>query len=101
MKIEPGQVLAGIDGQPITDAQGPLTLGRVCETALQSSKAADGAAGYKQFVLAERIHQAPDGLDLPSEDIVIVKACIGGLFLPMVQGPAWRALEGNTDDKDD
>jgi len=95
MNIQPGTVLTGLDGQAIVNGGVELTLGHVCEQALQLSKAANGQEGYKQFVLAERIHNAPKGLDLPAEDVVIVKRCVGEHWFPLISGPAWRELEGD------
>jgi len=100
MNIKPGTVLKGLDGQAIMDGGIEMTLGAACERALQVVKAKDGQAGYQQFILAERIHNAPSGLDLPAEDIVIIKRCIGEAYLPALIGPAFRELEGDSEKPD-
>ena len=52
-----------------------------------------GEERFKRYVLAERIHNAENSIDLDDADIELIKTRIGILYLPSVVGPSWRMLD--------
>lgn len=103
MKFRPTVELSDINGKSITmDREGkvPATLGDIAIQALLADVPGEQVPAEKKmhrFNTASRIKHAiaekAEEIDLPSEDIVLVKACIGKIYGPAVMGPAWKAIE--------
>ncbi len=77
-----------LNGTPLTDATGPVTVGSVCLTALLTATADDKstpAEKVSKWKLAQRIHKGGD-VALTPEDLTALKAAVGPLFGPLVVG---------------
>lgn len=104
--------IKGLDGRPIMqdsiEGDGelrkvvriPLRLGDACVAALtsdlQSERGVDGAEKFKRYLLAERIHIGMAGnaaIEVDAEEISLLKRLVSLMYVPMVVGPAYRALE--------
>lgn len=91
-------VLTDQDGKPIKDAdQRVLTLGRASMMALMQSYPDDIAASTEEKarrgVLALRVYTA-GSVDVPAEDVVLIKKYIGKLYPPLIVVRALPLLEG-------
>lgn len=89
--------LLSFDGQPFkTEDDAPLTLERVCISALGTPLTGDdrlsGIDKFNLFQLAGRIHGAGE-VEVSSEEISTLKDRIAKLYGPFVVGAAWSALE--------
>lgn len=103
MKFRPTFELFDINGNNLTmDREGkvPATLGEIAIQALLAEVPGESVPPEKKmhkFNTASRIKHAITEkaleIDLPSEDITLVKACIGKIYGPAVMGPAWKAIE--------
>lgn len=102
MKIDFSQKLTGFDGKIITDPDGELTLSRAAIGALmnENQEKTTGEERFKRFILAERIHNAKDSLDIDDADIELIRTRIGILYLPSIVGPAWRLLDAVKKEKE-
>lgn len=103
MKFRPCFELFFLDGKFIPkDVEGkePAVLADVAINALMADIPGQQVPGEKKFhryQIAQRIKHARDSraeeIDLPTEDIAMIKDCIGKIFGPSVMGPAWQAIE--------
>jgi hypothetical protein len=104
MKFRPTFLLHDINGKNITmDREGKInaTLGDIAIQALLGELPGEQVPAEKKmhrFNTASRIKHAlsekAQEIDLPSEDITLIKNCIGKVYGPAVMGPAWNAIEG-------
>ena len=77
-------------------ADGPLTLGRVSVHALLVERPMEKTSGeekLQRFRIAARVHGGGE-VDLTAEEIALIKARIGSVFLPLIVGRAYALLEG-------
>lgn len=83
-------------GQPIVQDGEPLTLQRVAVNALLSQAEDEanlsGEEKFKRYKLASRIHAEP-AVEVSAEEVALLKRLIGKLYLPIIVGPAFEALE--------
>lgn len=108
MVIDFEQVLMAVDHEPLKDPRGKkdektgeyledLTLSAVAINALMVMDAPDvkkigGKEKLYRFKLAQKIYDETK-IDLSSEDIVLIKGLITGMYTPAVVGPSWEMLE--------
>jgi hypothetical protein len=64
------------------------------EALLRPTEDKDGAAKYRLYTLAQKV-SAGGSVELPVEDVAILKQKIGENFAPMVVGRAYDLLEAN------
>ncbi len=88
---------------PDTDAEDPViteevTLGYALENVLVNGGAqeADGDLKFKQFLLAQKIHNATDLVDLSVEEIARIKVLAGPMFTAVGLGAIFVALDHPT-----
>ncbi len=103
MKFRPTVELLDINQKPITmDREGkvPAKLGDIAIQALLAELPGENLPAEKKmyrFNTASRIKHAitekANEIDLPSEDVVLIKNCIGKVYGTAVVGPAWKAIE--------
>ena len=91
--------MVDLDGRPIDEAEGkPATLGFVCLDALMRSYNDEpnltGVEKVRRYDLALRIKRGGGQLDLPAEEITLLKLLIGKAYAPLIVGQAWAMLEG-------
>jgi hypothetical protein len=91
--------LVDLDGQALkepTDEQTPVTLGRAASSALvqpyQDEASLPGAEKVQRWQLACRVRSAA-ALDLPAEDIALIKKCVAKMYSPLIVGQAWQMLD--------
>ena len=100
MQIKKNVMVKHIDGNPLQkqDGAGDLLLKDVMIAALLSVLPADrDMSGIKKFELgdlAARIYADGDEVEMSVEEVALVKARIGDLYVPAVVRPAWKILEG-------
>lgn len=110
MKLHIERVLENFDGSPLLFGEGqtqaPAMLGVICVNALITDHNDDAnAPGEKKFhrwQLAKRIDKAMkaepvNAIDLPVEDIDLIKKRIAKIYQTRVVGPAYVALESQSD----
>lgn len=106
MKIDFDAILKGLDGEnipsrpPVKDEDvrniAPLTLARACATALITPQQGDGdtpGLGYQLYTLAHRVKDGGE-VDLPAEDVALLKSRVERHYMPWVVGQVWDLLEG-------
>lgn len=104
MRIDVSRPLTDLAGKPIPgapDAPHGVTLGGVAIEALLATlldragtaEKLDGAAKVRHATLAQTIHQASGFVDLPIEDVALIKDRIGRAYAPIVVMRAWEILE--------
>ena len=103
MKIRVDAVLKNHRGEPLkvsneTGAES-ATLASTVELALVQNRSPDhqtGAAKYRIYQLLQKLTGSGDEVDLPVEDIALLKELIGEFqgFGPVVVGAVYDALEG-------
>lgn len=98
MTLDVTQVLLGLDGEAIKDADNkPVTLRPICINALMATMEADkgmtGEDKVKIWVLAGKI-QKEDKPALEAEDVALLKKRIGAAYGPAIVGPAFLLLNG-------
>ena len=109
MKIKLDEILKTLDGQPIEEKRGEelksLTLKDVCVNALltlgQVDQKMTGSDRNERFLLALKINDCKEFVDLQSQEIVFVKDAIGKIYLPLVVGRSYELLEGICEKKED
>lgn len=106
MKLNIRSELLDIEKKPIKTKPGvdapDATLGDICVTALttdtEEAKNEPGEKKFHRWQLARRIKNALDTegaaeIDLPVEDVTLIKGRIAKVFMTTVAGPAWEAIE--------
>ena len=102
MKLALNQTIHNLDNQPIKD--GPsneeLTVKAVCIFALSAVIQGENPSGQEKFdrhILAMKIKDADDPVDLTVEEIAKLKELVGRVptFGPTIVGPVYLALEQN------
>lgn len=105
MKIDFSQNILGLDGKPfrLTDEDGSpfATLKDVAITALSLLTPAERERGIsatdqaRRYALMVRIYDAPAEIDLPAEDISLIKSLVPVAYpSPRFGGPALKLLDG-------
>lgn len=96
MKLDMTQQLVGLDGQGLEANGEPITLRRVCCQALTAvfpdEQNLEGEAKVKRYELARRIY-GDDAVELPAEDVVMLKRLVAKMYGPLIVGQAWRMLD--------
>lgn len=103
MKIDFGQVLKALNGQPFVEAgengaeTRDLTLKTVAVAALMTDDPQQREGGEQKFVrfkLAETVHEACEPVDMTPEQISQIKAAIGRAYATPLVGAAFKVLNG-------
>lgn len=96
MLIELRQILTDRKGKPMQYEEEDATLGLIAYAALStiSEGNVDRAERLKRGRLAQRIEIAEGVIDLKSEEIALIKECIGKIFPPLVVAMTEDMLEG-------
>lgn len=94
MKINMAQTLLTPDGKYIMREAGkPLIMLDVCRAALlQGDQTESGDRKMHRWELAMTLK--PEGCDVKTEDVLLLKESIGKMYLPLVVGPVFYLLEG-------
>lgn len=96
MLINPNQILLSYDGKPIVTSETdstPYSLKTVMINALSFPvNDEEGTAHVKKELLKIAIYQAKEELDIPIEDLVLIKSLIAKAFYQKVSGPALMLL---------
>lgn len=106
MKLNIRSELLDIEKNPIKTKPGAdapnAVLGDICVTALttdtEEAKNEPGEKKFHRWQLARRIKNALEvedskEIDLPVEDVTLIKGRIAKVFMTTVAGPAWEAIE--------
>ena len=102
MRVDFTQVLVDLDGQDIEvdaaeGAKEKLTLERVAVSALLQGNGREQQTGedkYKRFKLMKQIHGATEPVEMPTEDVSLVKKAIGESgYTALVTGQSWDMIE--------
>ena len=109
MKLRIGEILHGIDGLPIRkgpkDDDGYASLGDICVQALTSdSRQDESEPGNKKFhrwqlarriqkELREGVQDSALAIDVPVEDVEVIKKRIAMAFTTKILGPAFEIIE--------
>jgi hypothetical protein len=99
VKIDFSAILLNLNGvplmQPVVDGVPaiPATLSWVAaEALLRATEEKDGQKKYRLYKLAMRIGNGGE-VDVPVEDVALMKQLIGEQFAPLVVGRAFDLLE--------
>ena len=99
MDINFDKILRDFDGAEIPMTAGgndPTKLGYVCITALMASFPGEeqlpGTEKYKRYDLARKIHKGGT-VNVPTEDVTLLKNLIGKAFAPLIVGSAYEILD--------
>jgi hypothetical protein len=96
MNIDATKVITGIDGKPFTEeGDKNLTIRTVCVAALMNVEANEGTGEekLKRYILAIKIHEAEQMVEVAAEDISLIKKLIGKGYGPAIVGPVFLILE--------
>lgn len=109
MRIKIDGIIKDMDGVALVktpeekDKDGKVTRKRVdlsvqeaCITALMTWQPNDKVPGdekFKRYELAMLVKGAKKELELPAEDVALIKKQVGDIFSPLVVGQVWNALE--------
>lgn len=100
MKIKLDQTLKDVRGEVIRepDSEDALTLGTVCVRSLMGNyqdeiRTLKGEEKVRRYDLAMRLRGC-DEIELPSEDVALIKDLIAKAFPTLVCGQAWHMIEG-------
>lgn len=96
MLIKTTQIIKDLKGKLIKDEAGKeISLKDICINALLlelPEQRLDGREKYKRYRLAMKIEDS-DEIDLPAEDIVLIKDCIAKVYTPLIMGRTWDMLD--------
>lgn len=94
MKIDLTVVLNNFAGEPMGDADGPMTLRRAVQLVLTTSINGDSnlTAELKVKLWNMARQTIEDEVDWTPEDVVLVRDRIGKAYGPAVVGPAFELL---------
>ena len=105
MKIEFGQVLYTMNGEPIQEGDPreqketrDLTLGRAAINSLLADVEGErqtGAQKFDRFKLAMRIGNEEDPIEITIGDASLIKERVGIVYPTYAVGLIWTMLEGN------
>lgn len=122
MRINFNAPLLNMDGTPAIDEtkdkdgavikSEPILLGGICINALGNElsdpqtgrpvKPIDGKEKLRRFIFGAKIHDAQKGdgvLNVPSEDVMLLKTLIADIYAVFVSGQAWQLLEPPDEEK--
>lgn len=96
MKIDFSQKILDFKDEPVVDAGKDLTLSSACMTALNIVKKEDTSTGDQKFKKYELSMRIKDGgvVDISTEEIVLIKAIVGEIYVPLLVGRIFDLLEG-------
>jgi hypothetical protein len=98
MNVKVTQTINSLSGKPIMDKTDegdvPATLRSVIISALMlnTNEKIIGEEKLRRWLLAQRIYQAVECVDLTVEEIVLIKQVVGSIFGPSVVGPVFTLL---------
>jgi hypothetical protein len=99
MKIDFTQILPGLDGQPMQDEAGKnVPLSTPCVNALLATprdEHIEPVEKLARFVLAQKITQAIEPIELTIEEVAKIKDLTGKYMPTLVMGAVWQTLESN------
>lgn len=94
MKLETGTPLTTFTGEPINDAQGPVTIGKVAIAALLANLNDDAPTAEEKmwrYNLARRLHVGGE-VEITAEDAALIKRLVGKAYGAVVVGPVYEAI---------
>ena len=94
MKLETGTPLKTFTGDPINDAQGPVTIGKVAIAALLASYADEMPTGEEKlwrYNLARRLNVGGE-VEISTDDAALIKRLVGKAYGAVVVGPVYEAI---------
>ena len=112
MKLFIGRELKNLNGDILKNGNGPdatgITLGEVCVTALitdtQNDANSPSDKKFHRWNVARRIKKAIDSeiytIDVPVEDVDLIKKRISVVFQTQTLGPAYDAIENPESNED-
>ncbi len=91
--------LENLSGETLTEGKTDMTVVHACSSALLSAdKEGDtGETKYERWVLVKKIKDRDNDLDLTSEELSLIKKCVGIVYPSIVVGQVYDALEGISD----
>ena len=94
MKVNFTKKLRNIDGKPIKDKDGTITLSSISINALlaQTKEEVEGKEKVEQYDLALKIRDNKDA-DLTVEEIAKIKELVGKIFPPLIVGQTFKMLD--------
>lgn len=98
MKVDFSQSFLGLDGNPIIENGKNITLGDIAANILLADDQEEKLSGKDKALrgnLAMAIYAAKEPMDLPIEDVALIKDQIGKLATPLIVAQSWKMLEGN------
>ena len=95
MKINFTVVLKNLKGETLKDKDKDLTLKDVSANALLGNykEEIDGSEKLKRFLLATRIYESKDEIELENDDVKLVKDMIAKGYSTVVTARAWQILD--------
>ena len=95
MKIDFNVVLKNLKGKPLKDKEKDVTLKDVSTNALLGNykEEIDGEEKLKRFLLATRIYESKDEIELENDDVKLTKDMIAKGYSTVVTARAWQILD--------
>lgn len=95
MKINFNKSIYAINGEVLKDGDKDAKLKDLTIAALMfNDEKASGNEKFKRWNLAKKIYDAKDEIDVPAEEIALIKDLIGKAFMTSVVGSVYSILEG-------
>lgn len=95
MKIDLNIAMLNENGESFKDNETLLTLGVIIKRALLTPQRDDSAAvKVDKFETFVKVSNSELEVDLSTDDIVLIKKCIGESFGQIIVGQTYRLLEG-------
>ncbi|MCA8237772.1 hypothetical protein [Burkholderia cenocepacia] len=95
MKLDTNTIIKEIDGTPMPDKDGPVTLKAVCANALlfNGRDELTGEEKLGRYRLARRIYDASGIVEITIEEAAKLKDVIGKYCVPVVAGQVMELIE--------
>ena len=98
MQIDFKRDLSDFSGNTLKEKDTPINLAVVAVNALMGvypdEQNLEGTEKVRRYLLAQRIHGADGSLDIPVEDVALIKKLVGKGFPTLIAGQAIPMLEG-------
>ncbi len=102
VKVIISKVIKTIGGDEYKDHDGqPLTIQKVlinCLLAEEKDQQIDGAEKYLRYNLVNKLKRHPNTVNISSEEVIFLKPLVAKVYLIMITGQVWVALEGVIDE---
>lgn len=97
MKVNFTKAFVGLDGERLMEGGKEITLGVITANVLLAENPDEKLEGKDKAMrgnLAMAAFAAKEPMDMPIEDVALIKEQIGKLATPLIVAQAWKMLDG-------